>query len=82
MLKLADGLNIEKANRNYFIISESSEQIIILKDREVKILEMILNEDVESVIRKLKNEYVGEGIEEDVWDFCNKLMALGVLKKI
>ncbi len=82
MYKLADGLKLELAKNNYFIICEENQKIIVLKKREAEVLEKVLASDIQSVAVELAEQYDGEGIEKDVFDFCNKLKSLGVLLEI
>lgn len=81
MFKLADGLKIEHARNRFFIICESDQQVIILKQREAELLDMLTKKEIEDVNSKIREEYVGDNIETDIKDFYEKMITLGVLKR-
>ena len=81
MYKLNDMVDHEKIEEGCCYILQGSDDIIVLKDLEELVLNMLINDGIESTIKKLKETYLGDNdiISYDVENFLEFLTEKEIL---
>ena len=83
MLILTDGVFTDEIDDALVLLDTLQERVVVLQTEEKLILQGLLSEEIEKVVCKMKESYIGEDdtIEKDVRNFYEKLIASGFAKE-
>lgn len=73
-------VNIENFEEGLMLSLEEGENIICLGRFERELFRIVLENSMNDAVSILSNKYVGNSIEEDLMEFCDKLCKLGILQ--
>lgn len=78
--EISEKINIERFEEGAIISIEGNESVVCLGKYECEILDILLENEFEDSVSLLASKYQGNTIENDLADFCGKLIDFGILQ--